>query len=90
MKWIFWASAGMIAYTYLGYLGWLWVRARLSGRPVNRIPHTPELSVCMVVRNEEQNLGKKGTLGGQLCEVLEHLLIEIVERLLHQRARVPT
>jgi len=59
MKWIFWASAGMIAYTYFGYLGWLWVRARLRGRPVNRIPHTPELSVCMVVRNEERNLRKK-------------------------------
>jgi len=59
MRWIFWGAAGLIFYTYLGYAGWLWLRARLSPWPVQRAPQEPPISVVMVVRNEEQGLDCK-------------------------------
>jgi cellulose synthase/poly-beta-1,6-N-acetylglucosamine synthase-like glycosyltransferase len=59
MKWVFWASVAIIGYTYVGYVAWLWIRARFKGCPVRRLPHTPQLSVCMVVRDEAENLQKK-------------------------------
>ncbi len=75
MKWLFWVSAGLIAYTYLGYPAWLWLRAKFASRPVMRGPQQPAVSVVMVVRNEEKNLHEKLTnlLGldyPQLCEVV--------------------
>jgi poly-beta-1,6-N-acetyl-D-glucosamine synthase len=59
MRWIFWGAILVIAYTYLGYAGWLWVRAQLSPWPVRRAPEEPGVSVVMVVRNEEQVLESK-------------------------------
>jgi len=59
MRWIFWGATLVIAYTYLGYAGWLWVRAQLSPWPVRRAPEEPGVSVVMVVRNEEQVLESK-------------------------------
>jgi poly-beta-1,6-N-acetyl-D-glucosamine synthase len=59
MRWIFWGATLVIAYTYLGYAGWLWVRAQLSPWPVRRAPEEPGVSVIMVVRNEEQVLESK-------------------------------
>ncbi len=59
MKWIFWSSAGLIGYTYAGYLGWLWLRARLRPRPVRRGPQQPPVSIVMVVRDEERVLRQK-------------------------------
>ncbi|HXO33720.1 MAG TPA: glycosyltransferase family 2 protein [Candidatus Acidoferrales bacterium] len=59
MRWIFWGATLLIAYTYLGYAGWLWVRAQLSPWPVRRAPEEPGVSVVMVVRNEEQVLESK-------------------------------
>ena len=59
MRWIFWGATLVIAYTYLGYAGWLWVRAQLSPWPVRRAPKEPGVSVVMVVRNEEQVLESK-------------------------------
>jgi biofilm PGA synthesis N-glycosyltransferase PgaC len=59
MRWIFWAATLVIAYTYLGYAAWLWVRAQLSPWPVRRAPAEPGVSVVMVVRNEEQVLESK-------------------------------
>jgi biofilm PGA synthesis N-glycosyltransferase PgaC len=59
MRWIFWGATLVIAYTYLGYAGWLWVRAQLSPWPVRRAPQEPGVSVVMVVRNEEQVLESK-------------------------------
>jgi biofilm PGA synthesis N-glycosyltransferase PgaC len=53
MTWVFWASAFLIAYTYLGYMGWLWLRARLRPWPVLRSQHEPSVSIVMVVRNED-------------------------------------
>jgi cellulose synthase/poly-beta-1,6-N-acetylglucosamine synthase-like glycosyltransferase len=59
VKWLFWSSAGLIGYTYVGYIAWLWLRARLCPRPVRRGPNQPSVSVVMVVRDEEKVLREK-------------------------------
>lgn len=59
MKLIFWISATILAYTYLGYPAWLWLRSRLRPRPVNAQAFTPSISVVMVVRNEAAVLERK-------------------------------
>jgi poly-beta-1,6-N-acetyl-D-glucosamine synthase len=59
MKWVFWGSAGIIAYAYVGYAGWLYLRSRWRPLPVNKAPFLPAVSVVMVVRNEEKVLASK-------------------------------
>ena len=59
MKWLFWISAALVAYSYLGYPLWLWLRSWWSPRPVLRGPIEPAVSVAMVVRNEEATLSAK-------------------------------
>jgi len=59
MRWIFWGAAFLVAYTYAGYAGWLWLRARLFPWPVLRAPLEPYISIVMVVRNEERWLESK-------------------------------
>jgi len=59
MKWVFWASAAVIAYAYAGYPLLLWVRSWWSPRPVMRGTDTPAVSAVMVVRNEEAAIGPK-------------------------------
>src|ERR1700733_511869 len=59
MKWVFWASAVVIAYAYVGYPLLLWVRSWWSPRPVMRGTSTPAVSAVMVVRNEEAVIGPK-------------------------------
>lgn len=59
MTWLFWGSVAFIAYTYFGYLGWLWVRGLVWLRPVVRSPKVPFISILMVVRNEEAVLERK-------------------------------
>jgi cellulose synthase/poly-beta-1,6-N-acetylglucosamine synthase-like glycosyltransferase len=49
----------LVAYTYIGYAGWLWVRAKLRPSPVKRAAIEPLVSVVMVVRNEEAVLAQK-------------------------------
>jgi poly-beta-1,6-N-acetyl-D-glucosamine synthase len=59
MRWVFWGAAFLIAYTYVGYVGWLWLRARLWPWPVLRSQQEPYISIVMVVRNEERWLESK-------------------------------
>jgi cellulose synthase/poly-beta-1,6-N-acetylglucosamine synthase-like glycosyltransferase len=59
MKLMFWGAAFLIAYTYAGYVGWLWLRARVRPWPVLRAEQEPHLSIVMVVRNEERWLESK-------------------------------
>jgi len=59
MKWVFWISAGLLAYMYLGYAGWLWLRGRFLERPVRAGAYQPSISVVMVVRNEAAVLERK-------------------------------
>ena len=59
MKWMFWLAAGLIAYTYVGYVGWLRLRMLWRSRPVRRGACAPQISIVMVVRNEEGTLESK-------------------------------
>jgi len=59
MTWVFWWSVTLIAYTYVGYLAWLWMRARISPWPPLRGAYETSVSVVMVVRNEQQVLENK-------------------------------
>lgn len=56
---MFWLAAGLIAYTFIGYLCWLRLRMLWRSHPVRRGAGTPAISIAMVVRNEEQNLERK-------------------------------
>jgi biofilm PGA synthesis N-glycosyltransferase PgaC len=59
MKWVFWGASGLIAYTYLGYAGWLWLRSRYRPNPVRLGSFTPFVSIVMIVRNEAAVLPSK-------------------------------
>jgi len=59
MKWVFWISAAVVGYSYLGYPLWLWLRSRWSPRPVRRGAQEPTVSAVMVVRDEEAVIGGK-------------------------------
>jgi biofilm PGA synthesis N-glycosyltransferase PgaC len=59
MRLVFWGSVFLIAYTYIGYMGWLWFRGRLWPWPILRSQQEPSVSVVMVVRNEERWLESK-------------------------------
>ena len=59
MKWLFWGAAAFVCYIYAGYVGWLWLRARMHSKPVLRSPQQPQISIVMVVRNEEGVLERK-------------------------------
>jgi cellulose synthase/poly-beta-1,6-N-acetylglucosamine synthase-like glycosyltransferase len=59
MRWLFWVATSLVVYTYLGYMGWLWLRTRLRARPVVRARREPSISIVMVVRNEDKVLDRK-------------------------------
>jgi poly-beta-1,6-N-acetyl-D-glucosamine synthase len=59
MIWLFWIATALIAYTYVGYAGWLRLRMLWRSRPVMRDAITPGVSAVMVVRNEEKILESK-------------------------------
>ena len=59
MTWVFWVSAFLIAYTYVGYAAWLWLQALLFPWPVMRMRQELPISIVMVVRNEERVLEDK-------------------------------
>jgi len=59
MKWVFWASVSVIAWTYLGYPLWLYVRSRWHARPVRTAPMEPSVSIIMAVHNEAEALPRK-------------------------------
>ena len=59
MKWMFWISAAFLAYAYLGYPVWLWLRSSFRPFPVQAAAYTPSVSIVMVVRNEAAVLERK-------------------------------
>jgi biofilm PGA synthesis N-glycosyltransferase PgaC len=59
MRFVFWAAAGIIVYTYLGYAALLWVRSRWRPRPVKSGPCLPSISIVLVVRNEAACIERK-------------------------------
>jgi biofilm PGA synthesis N-glycosyltransferase PgaC len=64
MTYVFGLSAALILLTYAGYPLYLYLRARLCPRPVQRAGILPRLSVVMAVHNEDKYLpGKLRNLG---------------------------
>jgi cellulose synthase/poly-beta-1,6-N-acetylglucosamine synthase-like glycosyltransferase len=59
MTWLFWLAAAAIAYPYIGYAGWLWLRAKWRPWPVRRGFIEPPVSIVMIVRNEDAVLERK-------------------------------
>jgi biofilm PGA synthesis N-glycosyltransferase PgaC len=77
VKLLFWSSIFLIGYAYLLYPSWLYLRARLYPRPVQRKPIFPKISIIIAARNEAKNLEKKITNLRSLDypEELEEILI---------------
>ena len=59
MEWLLGTSAGLLAYTYLGYPALAGALARLWPRPVWLAPIEPTISLVIVARNEERALEAK-------------------------------
>jgi poly-beta-1,6-N-acetyl-D-glucosamine synthase len=59
MKWVFWGSAFLIAYAFVGYPALLFLRSRWRARPVLKTPILPSVSVVMAVHNEAEVLPAK-------------------------------
>ncbi len=59
MRSVFWLSAAIVVYAYMGYPAWLWLRSWWSPWPVLRGPGSPPVSAVMVVRNEESTITRK-------------------------------
>jgi cellulose synthase/poly-beta-1,6-N-acetylglucosamine synthase-like glycosyltransferase len=59
MKWVFWICASLIAYTYLGYPLWLWLRKYWKMRPVRAANITPSVSIVIALHNEASVLPQK-------------------------------
>jgi biofilm PGA synthesis N-glycosyltransferase PgaC len=98
MRWVFWGSAAFVAYVYLGYMVWLWVRAHWSPWAVLRAPQEPYVSIVMVVRNEELWLERKLRNLRELDYPQDRLQIIVVsdgstdrtESILHDHSDDPT
>jgi poly-beta-1,6-N-acetyl-D-glucosamine synthase len=59
MVFVFWAAFALLAYTYLGYPAWLWLRGLWRRQPVRRATLIPSISIILVVRNEESCVESK-------------------------------
>ncbi len=57
--WVFWISALLLAYIYLGYPLLAAVRARFTQRPRLRAPIEPFVSIVVVAHNEEDRIGAR-------------------------------
>jgi cellulose synthase/poly-beta-1,6-N-acetylglucosamine synthase-like glycosyltransferase len=59
MKLLFWFCTAFVAYTYCGYILWLWLFSHVCKRPVLKKYLTPSVSILIAARNEEANLPAK-------------------------------
>ena len=58
-KWVFWFSAGLVFYVYLGYPALLWVAQLMFRRPVAKSGFEPFVSVLIPAFNEESVIQAK-------------------------------
>jgi cellulose synthase/poly-beta-1,6-N-acetylglucosamine synthase-like glycosyltransferase len=56
---LFWLCLALIAYTYFGYVIWLWLEVTLHTLPIHQRPIQPSVSIIIAARNEEANLPAK-------------------------------
>ncbi len=76
MKWLFWASAMWILYTYLGYAAWSKWKLWLWPRPVQRAPFEPSVSIvsrCMTPQAPVQD-PRDALAGLQFAQTQENIL----------------
>ncbi len=59
LVWVFWLSAGLIGYTYLGYPLVLWMRSLYARKPLAKAPLLPAVSILLAVRDEAASLTGK-------------------------------
>lgn len=78
VKWLFWISAVLVFYTYLGYPLVLLALAKLRHRPVGKRPIEPAVSIVVAVRNEAMRLQTKLRNLGQLEYPKQRLEIIVV------------
>ena len=97
MRWVFWLAVAVTAYAYVGYVVWLWVRAKVRPWPAMRGAMEPQISVVMVVRNEQKVLARKLRNLLELDYPADRLQIVVVsdgstddtESILREQARNP-
>ena len=56
---LFWSSAAILFYIYIGYPILLWIWALVASRPVQTSQAFPSVSILMSVFNEEGVIAKK-------------------------------
>ena len=78
MKWVFFFSVALFAYTYLGYPLLLFVRGKFRSRPIHREPIEPPVSVVIAMHNEAGALKQKLQNLAELDYPREKLQIIIV------------
>lgn len=78
MRLLFWVSTALIAYTYVGYPAWLWLRSRWRILPIYSGPHSPPISIVLIVRNEALTLRSKIRNLLEISYPPEHVQILIV------------
>jgi poly-beta-1,6-N-acetyl-D-glucosamine synthase len=59
VSYLFWVSAALVLYTFLGYPVWLYLASRWRPRPVRSRSIQPDLSIVMAVHNEAAVLAAK-------------------------------
>jgi cellulose synthase/poly-beta-1,6-N-acetylglucosamine synthase-like glycosyltransferase len=97
VSWAFWCAVALIAYSYAGYLGWLWLWSRWRRLPVQSGAVEPFVSIVMVVRDEERVLEAKmqNLLALEYPEDRMEVVVvsdgstDRTEAILHEQARNP-
>ena len=78
MKWAFWISVAVIAYTYAGYPLWLYLCNCWMNRPVSAAQIQPTISLVLAVHNESSTIAEKLNNLSQLSypsELIEMIIV---------------
>jgi biofilm PGA synthesis N-glycosyltransferase PgaC len=59
MRYVFWISLAIVAYSYVGYPFVLWILAKLRPKPIAKAHFEPYISVVIAAHNETKNLPGK-------------------------------
>jgi cellulose synthase/poly-beta-1,6-N-acetylglucosamine synthase-like glycosyltransferase len=73
---LFWISAVLVGYVYVGYPLLTWLLARLAGRPVERGTDTPQVTVLTAAFNEAQHI--RETVANKLAQHYPEELLEVI------------
>jgi cellulose synthase/poly-beta-1,6-N-acetylglucosamine synthase-like glycosyltransferase len=73
---IFWSSALLVLYVYVGYPAVAWLLARLIGRPVAKRDIEPSVTVVIAARNEAACIGR--TIRNKLEQDYPERLLDVI------------